>query len=347
MARPLRLEGAGYWFHVTGRGNVRGKLFLEDNDRRHFLGLLSELEPRYGLELHGYVLMANHYHLLLRMKNDSGLSAGMQWLGVGYTIWFNRRHRRSGHLFEGRFKAILVEFDARGAELSRDLHLNPVRIRRYGLDKKRRAAARVGWGKPAAAERVKERLKALMGYVWSSYPHYLQRTGPPWLHREAVLSRFGRGARARARYRSYVEEAIRSGREESPMEEVRAGFVLGEQEFVEKIRARIRGDVREQPGLKEITRPLQFEEIVQVVSKYKGENWAEYARRRGDWGRDMVLWLARRNTMISNRELAERAGEIDDSAVAHAVRRLTKRIQEDARLARVSRFLQNEINEMS
>jgi putative transposase len=347
MARPLRLEGAGYWFYVTGRGNARGKLFLEDCDRRRFVGLLSELEPRYGLELHGYVLMANHYNLLLRMKNDSGLSAGMQWLGVGYTIWFNRQHRRRGHLFEGRFKAILIEFEARGAQLSRYLHLNPVRKRRYGLDKKKRAAERVGWSKPEAAQRVKERLKALRGYVWSSYPHYVRGAGPRWLHREAVLSRFGRGVRARARYRSYVEEAIRSAHEESPLQEVRAGFVLGGEEFVEKVRARIRGDVREQSGLKEITRRLQFDDIVRAVSKHKGENWAEYAFRRGDWGRDMVLWLARRNTMISNRELAERAGGIDDSAVAQAVRRLTKRIQEDARLARVSRILQNQISEMS
>jgi hypothetical protein len=123
---------------------------------------------------------------------------------------------------------------------------------------------------------------------------------PRWLHREAVLSRFGRGARARARYRSYVEEAIRSGHEESPLKEVRAGFVLGGQEFMGKIRARIRGEVREQPGLKEITRPGNLEDILQVVSKHKGENWVAF--RRGNSGREIVLWLARRNTMISNRE---------------------------------------------
>jgi putative transposase len=123
---------------VTGRGYARGKLLLDEGDRRRFVGVLSEVEPRYGLEVHAYVLMANHYHLVLRMKRESGLSAGMQWLGVSYTVWFNRRHRRSGHLFEGRFKAILIEFDPRGADLSRYVNLNPVRIRRYGLDKKRR-----------------------------------------------------------------------------------------------------------------------------------------------------------------------------------------------------------------
>ena len=151
MARPLRLEGPGYWFHVTGRGNARGKLFVGEEDRRRFVNLLSELEARYGLEVHAYVLMINHYHLLLRMSKESGLSAGMQWLNVSYTVWFNRRHQRSGHLFEGRFKAILVEFDARGVELSRYVHLNPVRIRRYGLDKKARAAKPASPGTSTAA----------------------------------------------------------------------------------------------------------------------------------------------------------------------------------------------------
>ena len=108
-----------------------------------------------------------------------------------------------------------------------------------------------------------------------------------------------------------------------------------------------RGDAREQPGLKEIIRPLQFEDIVRVVSKHKSENWEEYVRRRGDWGRDMVLLLARSNTMMTNRELAERAGGIDDSAVAHAVRRLTKRIAENAGLERAFRILQKEIAQMS
>ena len=112
------------------------------------MGLLGEIEARFGLEVHCYVLMSNHYHLLLRMRRESGLSAGMQWLGVSYAGWFNRRHRRKGHLFEGRFKAILVEFESWGAALSRYIHLNPVRIRRYGLDKKSRAAERVGL-KPA------------------------------------------------------------------------------------------------------------------------------------------------------------------------------------------------------
>jgi chromosomal replication initiation ATPase DnaA len=100
-------------------------------------------------------------------------------------------------------------------------------------------------------------------------------------------------------------------------------------------------------GLKEIVRPLQFEDIVRVVSRHRGENWEKYASRRGDWRRDMMLLLARKNTMMTKTELAARAGGIDDSAVAHAVRRLTTRIQESARLALALKILQKEIAQMS
>ena len=346
MARPLRLEVAGYWYHVTGRGNARGRIFLNDGDRRRFVELLGEIEDRYGLEIHCYVLMSNHYHLLLRMKRASGLSAGMQWLGVSYTVWFNRRHRRSGHLFQGRFRAILVEFESWGAELSRYIHLNPVRTRRHGLDKKSRATERTGMGEQATPEVVNERLKALRSYQWSSYPSHIRGKAPSWQHMEAVLSRFGRAARGRTAYRRYVEEAIRSGLAESPLEEVKAGFVLGGEEFLEGVRKRIKGDVKEQPGLKAIKRSAGLKDIVKAVSSYKGEEWEQFVNRRGDWGRDMVLLLARKNTMITNRELAEHIGKVDDSAVAQAVRRLEKRIRDDARLVRAFEILQKMISNM-
>src|ERR1044071_7225824 len=110
MARPLRIEKAGGWYHVTARGNERKSIYRDDQDREHFLELLQEVVLRFRVRLHGYVLMDNHYHLLLELT-EPNLSRAVQWLNVSYSVWFNRRRRRSGHFFHGRFKSVAVERD--------------------------------------------------------------------------------------------------------------------------------------------------------------------------------------------------------------------------------------------
>ena len=120
--------------------------------------------------------------------------------------------------------------------------------------------------------------------------------------------------------------------------------MLGGETFLEEVRKRITGDVKEQPGLEAIKKPLRLADIVNAVSGYKGEEWEHFVNRRGDWGRDMVLLLAKRNTMITNRELAEHIGKVDDSAVAQAVRRLEKRAKEDRGLARALEILEKKIS---
>jgi putative transposase len=98
MARPLRIERPGGRYHITARGNERKDIFRDDPDRFHFLELLAELSPRFGCRVHAYVLMDNHFHLLLETP-EANLSRAMQWLQVSYSIWFNRRHRQAGYLF--------------------------------------------------------------------------------------------------------------------------------------------------------------------------------------------------------------------------------------------------------
>src|SRR2546427_276528 len=104
MARALRVDVRDGWYHVTARGLDRKLIFKDDRDRGRMLELLEELVDRYGVRVHAFVLMPNHYHLLLETP-EGNLSRAMQWLNVGYSVWFNRRHRRVGHLFQGRFKA--------------------------------------------------------------------------------------------------------------------------------------------------------------------------------------------------------------------------------------------------
>ena len=101
MARPLRISRPGSWYHLTARGNERRPIFRDDGDRQRFLTLLESWVERYRVRLHAYVLMNNHYHLLAQTL-EANLSDAMQWLNVGYSVWFNRRHRRVGHLFQGR-----------------------------------------------------------------------------------------------------------------------------------------------------------------------------------------------------------------------------------------------------
>ena len=159
--------------------------------------------------------------------------------------------------------------------------------------------------------------------------------GPPWLHCGEVLEAFGRGAVARRAYRRYVEEAIRAGLEESPWEPLVGGLVLGGEELLGRVREISRGDMAEQPDARAIRRKLDLEEIVSIVSKVKGETWAEYRHRRGDWGKAMVMMAARRHAGVPNRTLAEWLGATADSAVTHAVKRLEGRMKKDRALARL------------
>src|SRR5689334_19785911 len=128
MARPLRISRAGIWHHVTARGIDRKDIFRRDADRWHWLELLPDLVELFRLKLHAYVMMSNHYHLLIETP-EANLSPAIQWLQTSYSMWFNRQHDRVGPLFQGRFKSVVVEIDGWGLALSRYVHLNPVRIK--------------------------------------------------------------------------------------------------------------------------------------------------------------------------------------------------------------------------
>ena len=118
MARALRIEWPGGRYHLSARGNERRDLFRDDRDRQHLLDLLAQLPERVGARLHAYVLRPNHHHRL-RETPEANLSRLGQWLNVSYSVWFNRRHQRSGHLFQGRFAAVLIEDNAGFQEVGR------------------------------------------------------------------------------------------------------------------------------------------------------------------------------------------------------------------------------------
>ena len=204
MTRPLRLEFPGAVYHLTSRGNARQRIFFSDTDRAIFLETLSQVISRYGWICHAYCLMANHYHLLIETRKPS-LSLGMRQLNGVYTQSFNRRHKRIGHLFQGRFKAILIQKESYLLELCRYIVLNPVRVK------------------------GNVRIDA---WKWSSYRATAGLVSvPELLTTDWVLSQFGKNRpTAHKRYREFVREGLAS----RPWEAVKGQIYLGSEQFIEK-----------------------------------------------------------------------------------------------------------------
>ncbi len=210
MARPLRIEFSGGLYHVTARGDRQEPIFEDDHDRNTFLETLGDVVSRFNWVCHAYCLMTNHYHLVVETP-DANLSKGMRQLNGVFTQALNRRHKRVGHLFQGRYKAILVDGDAYLLELTRYVVLNPVRA---GMVKN-------------AGE-----------YGWSSYRAMLgDAPAPPWLSVDGLLSLFAkRRGTARQRYAQFVAEGVGK---ESIWHELRQQIYLGDEEFIQSMQKKV------------------------------------------------------------------------------------------------------------
>ncbi len=326
MARPLRIDVKDGWYHVTARGHNRQPIFFNDADRRHFLELLEEMVQRHGVEVHAYVLMSNHYHLLARTP-QANLSTAIQWLNVAYSIWWNRRHQRSGHVFQGRFKALIVEGGQWVLVCSVYIHLNPVAIKLLELSKAEKATEAKGWSKADRAM-VSRRLEKLRGYRWSSYPAYAGYMAvPEWLSTEELWGRAG----GREAYRKLAEERVSGAVEEPLWENVKWGLVLGGVRFAEQMRERLK-PARESSGRRALRRRRSWAEVVRRVEQARGEGWEAFATRHGDAGLGMALYVARRCTGLSLRELGANAGGMDYSAVGAAIKRFAQRMEKEGTL---------------
>jgi putative transposase len=331
MARPLRIEREGGWYHVTARGNERRRIYRDDRDRHHFKDLMAEARTRFRLRLHVYVLMDNHYHLLVELQ-EANLSQAMQWLNGSYSVWFNRRHRRSGHLFQGRFKSIVVSREEWGLALSRYLHLNPVRIAALGLSKEERRQSRQGIKGPPNPAQLRQRLAVLRQYRWSSYRAYIGvEKAPEWLTTEDILE-LGGGPQSqrRQRYRQSVEAEIREGMQETPWEQVQEQVVLGSRQFLKQVVYDSKQNEPDQVRLSRVARERpDWAAVIASVEKVKDEKWSVIRDRHGDSGRDMVLHLGRHECGLTLRELAGLTGLKSDAAVAMSFRRHARRLQDN------------------
>ena len=198
MARPLRIAFPGALYHVTSRGDRRENIFNDNDDRLLFYDVLKEVYERYNWLIHAYCLMDNHYHLLIETP-DANLSSGMRQLNGVYTQRFNSKHKRVGHVFQGRYKAILVDKDSYLLELSRYIVLNPVR-------------AKI--------------VRTAKDWPWSSYRATVgQIAQPKWLYVDWLLSVFSKQrAAAIRRYKQFVADGKR---QTSPLGAVKKSGVFG------------------------------------------------------------------------------------------------------------------------
>ena len=276
MARPLRIEYPGAVYHITSRGNEKKPIFKDERDRKIFLDTLFQVDMRYNWLCHAYCLMNNHYHLIIETP-DGNLSAGMRQLNGVYTQAFNKRHNRVGHLFQGRYKAILIQKDSHLLEVCRYVVLNPVR---------------------AKAVKKPEQWK------WSSYQATAGIEKPhPCLTTEWILNQFGSTRRiAEKAYRKFVEDGIK---QESIWKAVRAQSVLGEEEFIATLTDYLRGkkDISELPkSQRYIDRPslekIFSKSVLKDISK-RDRKISEAVQRHGYRQREVADYLEMHFTSIS------------------------------------------------
>jgi putative transposase len=270
--------------------------------------------------------MGNHFHFIAETPK-ANLSEFMRHFNIGYTGGYNRRHRRVGHLYQGRYKAVVVEKDSYLLELSRYVQLNPVRVM------------------PWKGRSARERLRFLKRYRWSSLGGYWG-TGrkEAWVNYDEVLGQVGG---SRSRYRQFIEEGIEKGYD-TPWEKVKGQAVLGEDEFVKKLRAKViqAGPMREQPALRRLG-SMDGAAVLQRVSGYFGIKIEELAKKRTPHrdSRAVAMEMMYRYGKISQEEIGKRLGDLDYSAVSRERRRLRERLEGDRKLRRAMEEIDNIINQ--
>lgn len=243
MARPLRIEYPGAFYHVTSRGNEQKDIFKSKSDREKFISYLESASVRYGAVIHAYCMMGNHFHLLIETPRGN-LSQIMKHINSSYTMYFNVKRKRAGHLLQGRYKAILIDGDAYAIELSRYIHLNPVRAGIVGVPE---------------------------DYLWMSYRYYTGENVPDWLTTDFILSYLGDNpVTAKKRYKHFVHDLIKK-EYQSPLLETVASTILGSPEFISAIQDQHldrKKAHRDLPALRELTGKISLIEIVKAAKKY-------------------------------------------------------------------------------
>ncbi len=309
MARPLRVEYPGAYYHVINRGNNQEKIFKNDRDKEKFLEYLGKANELFSIIIHTYCLMSNHFHLLVETP-EPNLSIAMQWINGSYATYFNRKGGRHGHLFQGRFKAILIDADTHLKHLSRYIHLNPVRAKMVPTPSK---------------------------YQWSSYSAFIGKLKiPQFLETDWLLSSFGKGKKeAKRNYKDFVEGAdIKTL--ENPNRQVTEGFILGDLDFVNWVKETFlssRQDEKEIPQLKKLKPKVQLETIVKSVCEEFACNQEQIITkgRKKNKAREVAIHLARDLSGRSCKDLGLYFGGVSGALITIMYNRIALEVAQNRR----------------
>ena len=336
MPRPLRIEYAGACYHVMSRGNARLPIFEDDADKALLLDRMAHFAALFRVEIRAYCVMINHFHVHLRTA-EGNLGAYMRSFLTSFTSMYNRRHCSCGHVFQGRYKAFLVEdIKAYRAKVTHYIHLNPARI-------------------PSIADAsLDARHGEALDYPWSSYGQILGvRPCPDWLDRKSVLKGWGRSlAEQRKAYRTDIESRLLMEIAD-PEEEAAARAVLGSERFVDRMRRGL-NDLKENLNVRRestqhrrLTSWHSLDDVIDAVRKAYGTSRQALLRRynRGCEARQSLLYLAATHCRgrYSLAELGEALGPVSLAAVSQARTKMIKRMKNDSdlrkRIAEISKQL--------
>jgi len=322
MARPLRIQYENACYHVTCRGNARQQIFLADFDRKKFLELFARSVETYRVHLLAFVLMINHFHLIVKTPL-ANLQEFMRHFNISYTAYFNKKHRRSGHLYQGRYKAFLIDADSYLLEVSRYLHLNPVHT------------------KQVVSSTEEQKREYLRSYQWSSYPDYISSSRYPFVALDEVLGYF-KGDRLS--YRDFVEEGIPLS--EKPLEKGKGHGIVGDATFIkDMLKKTTMKPTREQPSARRAISQVEPERVLQAVSKRFRTTREEIltSRYRGP-ARSIAMELLYRYAGMNQREIGELMG-LDYSSISVARKRLRDILAADNRLKKQFSALENGLSQ--
>ncbi len=324
MARALRIQYPGAYYHVTCRGNDRKRIFGDDKDRNEFLKLLKNSLDVYRVNLYSYVLMSNHFHFLIQTPAGN-LSEFMRHFNVCYTGYHNYRHSRSGHLYQGRYKSFLVDVDNYLLEVSRYLHLNVVRVHNL---------------KTASLD---EKINLLESYKWSSLPGYISKNKiEKFVKYDLILSLSG----SRASYYKFILEGLNKDIKD-PFKGIKNGGILGGDKFLKKIKKEYLeyGSKREQPIYRELkSGTIKPEDLINEAAKYFNIKKEEFLIKQGDGIKRGILGeLLYKYSKLKQKDIGKILGNIDYSAVSKLRIRLKKKMEENGEIKKQFKELERKI----